>query len=434
MLSTVGSRSDLTRLVLWSTPNRISALGSCRDSTRFEDTTPDEEPKKCGCLATMGPHTPIPSSALRETQSGHSPGSLRKWMYLAVCLVSFLSLVLSSRALVLLPEDDLFQPIASEGSNSTLRPIDREFFTVRLISWKREKQLRFSVEHHLSCPGVAEVQVVWSRLQGEPPEWLLESGAKVEVRDVNNLNERFRLVEEPPTRGIFHVDDDVIRPCLALDEGFFRWTTSPDRMVGFEPRVHRKKSGRLDYRESGAGKPYSIVLTKAAFLHRDYMVSYFEDMPDAIRDFVATNMNCEDIAMSLWVTSSTNQAPRVAAEWAIRTVQELPADGAISGNGGHRGMRDDCLNRFAEILGIDNLPVAQWNDTVLEGVAKVSRHKEIQRLEERWQQEGQTVMYEELDQMKLPIIIALFEQGFITRRARLPSGRKVYANVTNDPL
>ena len=34
------------------------------------------------------------------------------------------------------------------------------------------------------------------------------------------------------------MDDDVIRPCEAVDAGFFQWVRSPERMVGYDSRVH----------------------------------------------------------------------------------------------------------------------------------------------------------------------------------------------------
>jgi hypothetical protein len=51
---------------------------------------------------------------------------------------------------------------------------------------------------------------------------------------------------------------------------------------------------------------YSLTLPCYAFVHRDYLDSYFTAMPAVIRETVATNFNCEDIAMSFWVSSQTD--------------------------------------------------------------------------------------------------------------------------------
>lgn len=118
-------------------------------------------------------------------------------------------------------------------------PIDRERYTIRINTWKRQEQLLLSVEHHSSCPGVAEIQVIWCDKEEEPPAGLFNfSKVVVERHDVNSLNERFNILSSTPTLGILSIDDDVLRPCEAIDSGFFKWTQNPDRMVGFDGRVH----------------------------------------------------------------------------------------------------------------------------------------------------------------------------------------------------
>jgi hypothetical protein len=120
-----------------------------------------------------------------------------------------------------------------------VQTIDREQYTIRINTWKRQEQLLLSVEHHSSCPGVAEIQVIWCDKEEEPPAALFNfSKVVVERHDVNSLNERFNILSPPPTLGILSIDDDVLRPCEAIDSGFFKWTQNPDRMVGFDGRVH----------------------------------------------------------------------------------------------------------------------------------------------------------------------------------------------------
>ena len=100
-----------------------------------------------------------------------------------------------------------------------LRDVDLELYTIRINTWQRLEQLLVSIEHHSSCPGVAQIQVVWCE-EVEPPQELLEHPkVVVERHTVNSLNERFHILEESPTLGILSMDDDVLRPCEAIDSG-----------------------------------------------------------------------------------------------------------------------------------------------------------------------------------------------------------------------
>jgi glucuronyl/N-acetylglucosaminyl transferase EXT2 len=251
-----------------------------------------------------------------------------------------------------------------------LRPQDREQYTIRINTWKRTDQLRISLNHHSSCDAVQQIQVVWCTAQGDPPEWLLNFGAKVvvEYHDVNSLSERFRILLEPPTAGILTIDDDVLRPCIALDSGFVKWIDNPDRMVGFDARGHnivnatatKSEQQQLQQDEHWAysylstttkTNQYSLTLTRYAFVHRDYLDSYFSSMPAVIRETVATNMNCEDIAMSFWVSSQTDgQPPLLADLWAIKTQLKLYAAKGISSTKNHKALRDACVESFANVL------------------------------------------------------------------------------------
>jgi glucuronyl/N-acetylglucosaminyl transferase EXT2 len=86
---------------------------------------------------------------------------------------------------------------------------------------------------------VKQIQVVWCDKENDPPQELEKfDKVVVEYHEANSLNERFRILEPAPTLGILSIDDDVLRPCVAIDSGFFKWTKSPHRMVGFDARTH----------------------------------------------------------------------------------------------------------------------------------------------------------------------------------------------------
>lgn len=126
-----------------------------------------------------------------------------------------------------------------------LQSIDQEFYTIRINTWRRPKQLVASVLHHASCPGAKTVQVVWCDKENKPPSEILDpninphaSKVVIERHEANSLNERFHILDSPDTLGILSIDDDVLRPCEAIDSGFFQWVHSPHRMVGFDARAH----------------------------------------------------------------------------------------------------------------------------------------------------------------------------------------------------
>ena len=125
----------------------------------------------------------------------------------------------------------------------TLQPLqekDWNEYTIRINTWRRPEQLLVSVDWHSKCPGVAQIQIVWCDQENEPSEELLQyDKVIIERHTVNSLNERFHIITpDTPTLGILSIDDDVLRPCEAIDAGFFKWTQSPDRMVGFDGRIH----------------------------------------------------------------------------------------------------------------------------------------------------------------------------------------------------
>ena len=239
-----------------------------------------------------------------------------------------------------------------------LQQIDREQYTIRINTWRRIEQLQVSIQHHSTCHGVAAIQVVWCDEQGgEPPNFLYENPlVHVERHSINNLNERFHIIDEPPTVGILNMDDDVLRPCEAIDAGFFKWVHHPDRMVGFDARSHQvdPDTGKWSYAYMSTTKKtnqYSLTLPRYAFLHRDYLDRYMTEVPPLILQMVAKNFNCEDIAMSFFVSSLTHGKPPLLSDyWAINSMVKLYSPTKISASSSHKALRDECVDTFAELF------------------------------------------------------------------------------------
>lgn len=260
-------------------------------------------------------------------------------------------------------------------SISPLSAVDYSQFTVRINTWRRPEQLQLSVNHYLTCRSVAQVQVVWCVDQGEVAPWLqaleqTNSRVWVERHVINSLNARFNIqpsfdnntrnISATPTAGILSTDDDVIRPCMALESTFLLWTRNPDRQVGFDARSHgilattggNQKRWTYAYMSTTErSNQYSLTLTRQSFQHRDYLESYTHRMPIAIRNRVAQHLNCEDVAMSLWISSLTQGLPPLLADfWAVKSQIKLFVEHKISGGNSHKSIRDDCVNDFADLL------------------------------------------------------------------------------------
>lgn len=177
------------------------------------------------------------------------------------------------------------------------------------------------------------------------------------IHGSTSLNNRFiPLSGLAHKEGIFSVDDDIRVPCHELGLAFETWRNSPHSLVGFIPRIHiRGAAGALDYRcwwnvwWHGA---YSIILTKAAFLHHSYFKMYTEQMPAPIRKYVDDNSNCEDIAMQFLVSNHTNRPP-------VFVKGHLSDGGALGGistkknfvKAQHMDARAQCLNEFTRLFG-----------------------------------------------------------------------------------
>jgi hypothetical protein len=293
-------------------------------------------------------------------------------------------------------------PVPSASQRLSVEEYENQYlrYTVRINSWKRPEQLRLSLEHLARCGSrdgnggglIAEIQVVWCTAQGPPPPWLLELEREthtidsdgtnstatrrllflqppritVELHDVNSLNERFRIVSPVQTAAVLSIDDDVLRPCVAMDAGFLKWTQQPHRLVGFDARTivvvdeqqpnetdspPKLKYGYLSTTEKT--NSYSLTLSRFAFVHRHYLRTYFEDMPQGIRTVIDENFNCEDIALSLWVSYQTGNLPPLLADyWALKTLVKLYSSNAISGTDNHKSIRDSCITSFVSQLGL----------------------------------------------------------------------------------
>ena len=104
-------------------------------------------------------------------------------------------------------------------------------------------------------------------------------------------------------------------------------------------------------------------------MHRDYLDWYMTDLPRPIFDHVGEHFNCEDIAMSFFISSFTEGLPPLLAHfWAIESMVKLYSPKKISGSKEHKNLRDACVESFAQQLNLkDRLrmaPILHRNDTM----------------------------------------------------------------------
>jgi hypothetical protein len=269
-------------------------------------------------------------------------------------------------------------------------------FTVLLNTFKRRDLLRRAVAHYATCgPQVGSIRVVWSEQvpppsednPGDAPYFAASAPARrpglvrYDAHPSTSLNNRFtplRDVAASASLGaaVFSVDDDMVVPCAALADAFAAWRAAPHALVGFYPRLHVAKTPtrrRATSPSCASDAPsyayvsaepalawhgrFSIILTKAAFLHAEYLSLYTHAMPAVIRDYVSARRECEDIAMAFLIANATGGAPPVWVAppfrfWAGAKLDGLGRKGISSGGvAGHHAMRGRCVEDFSAMYG-----------------------------------------------------------------------------------
>ena len=304
----------------------------------------------------------------------------------------------------------------TQMNDTLITPHESTTFAVVINTFKRPDMLKNAVQHYAhSCgreAGIEQIFVVWSELDKEPPSpehVLLDAKShspalrskqpprdgdveKVDDNDSSSwphdtpsleflrmkkdsLNSRFLPIPNLKTTAIFMVDDDIQVHCSSLASSFKAWRYSPNAMVGFYPRLADFSSATARYLKwpvvAWEGK-FNMVLTKAAFMHRQYLGMYHDEavQPKAILEHVDANRNCEDIAMAFMMARHTGKAMEhelsggqgYCPRCPVFTQGKLSDRGLFNGistvgrsiwtkssSGGHEGIRDQCLRTFADI-------------------------------------------------------------------------------------
>ncbi|ONK58813.1 uncharacterized protein A4U43_C08F10 [Asparagus officinalis] len=323
-------------------------------------STHRRKPSRCSSYKLLLQVPRIRKGAL-NTALGYGAHVLKMRMLLWGCIFFFTLLVFEQRLPHLMgwnhhppPPPPPPPPLPSRGG-----------YTVVINTWKRHPMLKRAVAHYATCSQTHAIRVVWSE-SDKPPDSLdayltqiisqapHKPSLRFELNEEDNLNNRFKPIQDVANDAVFSVDDDVIVPCPALNLAFSVWQTAPHTMVGFVPRMHwlhHQENGITYYKYGGWWSvwwmgTYSMILSKAAFFHRKYLDVYTYDMPSSIHDYITIERNCEDIAMSLLVANASGAPPI----WVRARIYEIGSSG-ISSLKGHTKKRDKCLNDFISLYG-----------------------------------------------------------------------------------
>lgn len=333
--------------------------------------------------------------------------------------------------------DSLFQISVGFGENHYTSP---STFAVVINTFRRPDRLLNTVRHYAETCGkksnVGRVFVVWADQENEPPSsgslYFDDSArhftlrgyatknnrAPIEIlkKKKDSLNARFEPIPQLKTTSVFMVDDDVRVDCNSLYSAFAAWQRHPDSMVGFYPRLSsRPKSPFLSDQNQKQlvyhawpmvywRQKINIILTKACFLHSNYLELYTSDetFPKEIKAHVDLSRNCEDIAMSMLVAhysklknikknSGKNNARKLLPArpiYAEGSVFDVGLFGGISTGSGHFATRSECLTQLKEIL------LSQGWDSPLEDEFDLHKSSVLQHSPGYWWQSGPSNFFE----------------------------------------
>jgi hypothetical protein len=163
----------------------------------------------------------------------------------------------------------------------------------------------------------------------------------------SSFNARFMPLNNiTDSDAILQLDDDMILTDYPLMDSLFEaWRDNQHRLVGLVPR----KITHEEYHWTPPHTPYSIVLTKAMFIHRNYHLVYSCLIPSKVLNMVDELNNCEDLSMNFLASGMTGVGPLVASN-PNQPFEDIGRPGRSSA-AGYRQERQECLRRLAGVFG-----------------------------------------------------------------------------------
>jgi len=216
--------------------------------------------------------------------------------------------------------------------------------TLLISTHHRFELLAHQLSYYAASPDVVSIVVTWHNAAVAPPDNGAIHGTTIRfVRpELDSLNSRFEPLEFVNTECVMILDDDMKLHLQDLHHMYVAWEGSGKRqIVGAAPRWIKFSKGSPEGGEpeylfqsedppykGGKADPkakpragYSLMLTKAMMIHRDYLRLYtcggragfdpevhvpkaFTAMRQAILETVDEKFNCEDIGMNFVVAAA----------------------------------------------------------------------------------------------------------------------------------
>ncbi|MCO5594666.1 hypothetical protein L7F22_048699 [Adiantum nelumboides] len=225
---------------------------------------------------------------------------------------------------------------------------------------KRLSLLKQIARSYSVTPIVHSIYILWGNTS---TPWallnhtdLVSLGAPVYVvrQQTTSLNDRFLPRTYIQTRAVLICDDDITIDLDELKFAFHMWKENDRRIVGFFPRSHEYQLQLKTWIYTIHPDRYSIMLTKLMILSTEYLYQYTCAMPPGVKEYIDSNMNCEDIAMNFVVANLTNQGPLLVngkpRDWGdTRNSMNDLSSSALSAKKQHRKNRGDCITVFHQL-------------------------------------------------------------------------------------
>ncbi|KAI6174807.1 Exostosin and EXTL2 domain containing protein [Aphelenchoides bicaudatus] len=228
-----------------------------------------------------------------------------------------------------------------------------EEFTIVLMAYKRDKQVRHVLKKLDGIRFLRQIIVLWVDKERKPPPSEFWPQLHVPVHFVlaenRSLNLRFLPFDLIETEAVFSMDDDFEADNELIEFSFryllsLVWRENRDVLVGPNERLgYTDPLTKQGVYKSETECHYNLILTSGAFLHRNYLKAYWTSQPEAVREWVDQKTNCEDVAMNFLVSH-------------LGTFVEK----GLSKRPEHLKDRARCVQVFEEIYGYNPLLLSEY--------------------------------------------------------------------------
>jgi alpha-1,4-N-acetylglucosaminyltransferase EXTL2 len=273
---------------------------------------------------------------------------------------------------------------------------DTSTFTLLISTHSRFQLLSEQLSYYSASPVISTIVVTWHHMQSLPlPDAQIRgTHIRFESPSTDSLNNRFLPLLHINTEAVLVLDDDIKLHLQDVYNMFVAWKQNKRNLVGVSPRwvdvsatdsswaggssaTPRVSTAPHDliylYQSEDSPNPhrgYSLMLTRAMMMHRDYMRLYtcggeseglglevprkFDQLRSLILETVETESNCEDIGMNFIVNAamdSANASERTAAPLFVQPLHKIGDFGKMGDTGLHQkkshvATRTTCLNQM----------------------------------------------------------------------------------------